>query len=72
MANINGNGKVTMARIDERLKAVQVDVIEVKALIKSDYVTRTEFEPVKKIVYGMVALILTAVLGALVGLVLIQ
>jgi len=33
---------------------------------ESRLVTRIEFEPVKKVVYGMVTLVLTAVLGALV------
>lgn len=37
--------------------------------ISTHYVSREEFEPIKKIVYGMVTLILVAVVGALVSLV---
>lgn len=37
--------------------------------ISTHYVSREEFEPIKKIVYGMVGLILVAVVGALVSLV---
>lgn len=35
------------------------------------YITRNEFGPVQKIVYGLVTVILIAVVGAIVGLVLI-
>ena len=40
--------------------------------IKSEmgiYVTRTEFEPIKKIVYGAVGIILMAVVGGLISLI---
>ena len=35
------------------------------------YVQKIEFEPVKKIVYGSVTLVLTAVVGAVIALVII-
>lgn len=37
--------------------------------VSSHYVSKEEFEPVKKIVYGLVGLILVAVAGAILGLV---
>lgn len=37
--------------------------------VDHNYVTKEEFQPVKSIVYGMVALILIAVVGALIALV---
>jgi len=48
--------KKTLEKIDRRLEL--------------DYITKTEFEPIKKIVYGLVMLVLTAVVGAIVSLVL--
>jgi len=36
------------------------------------YVSKLEFEPIQRIVYGMVAIILVAVLGALVALVVMK
>ena len=36
------------------------------------YVSKVEFEPVQKIVYGMVGIILVAVIGALVALVVMR
>lgn len=48
--------------IKEKLNAVDLKV-------STHYVSKEEFEPIKKIVYGLVSLILIAVVGALVALV---
>lgn len=48
--------------IKEKLNAVDIKV-------SNHYVSKEEFEPIKKIVYGMVSLILVAVVGAIVALV---
>ena len=48
---------------------IRDDVKEIKATLNSNYITRDQFEPVKKIVYGLVGLILVAVVGALLALV---
>lgn len=39
---------------------------------KDEYVTQKEFSPVKSIVYGMISVILLAVVAALVGLVVVK
>lgn len=64
---------------DTKLAVIANDVGYIKAEVQNiqrqlevQYVTRAEFEPVKKVVYGLVALVLTAVIGALVGLVVIK
>ncbi len=46
-----------LARIDERTKAM--------AERMDDFVTKSEFAPVRSIVFGMVGAVLLAVLGAL-------
>lgn len=51
------------------VKRIKDDVHEVKRKLEADYITRTEFDPVKKIVYGLVALVLTGVIGALITLI---
>lgn len=38
--------------------------------IKKDYITRAEFDPVKRVVYGAVGTILLGILGAIISLVL--
>lgn len=45
------------------------DIADLKTLVRADLISRTEFDPIKKIVYGMVGLILTAVVVALIALV---
>lgn len=51
---------------------IKRDVTEIKDKIERSYVTREEFEPIKKIVYGLVALILITVVGAVLALVIIR
>lgn len=58
-----------IARIDERTANLVTDVSEIKHKIESHYVTQEEFKPVKSIVYGLVGLILTTVIMALLYLI---
>jgi hypothetical protein len=55
------------------LTYIRKDVAEIKEKLEGSYITKMEFEtkfdPVKKIVYGMVAVVLLGVAGALVALV---
>lgn len=65
--------------LDTRVALVQQDVKYIKdgfdkldEKISAHYVTKEEFDPVKKIVYGLVGLILITVVGSIVSLVLIR
>lgn len=49
---------------------IQTDIVEIKCSLEEHYLTKIEFEPVRKIVYGLVAIVLTLVAGGLVALVL--
>lgn len=40
--------------------------------VQDNYITRAEFAPVKSIAYGIITIIGTAVLGALIGLVVMR
>jgi hypothetical protein len=51
------------------IKYIQRDIAEIKEKLDDKYVTKDEFLPVKNIVYGMVAIILIAVLGGLIALI---
>lgn len=55
--------------IQTKLDYIQRDIAEIKASLTEEYVIRKEFDPVKKIVYGLVSLILVAVVGSLVTIV---
>lgn len=56
---------------------VKIDYIidrvkDIEQKLEMKYVSQDEFKPVKSIVFGMVALILTSVVGALLTLILIK
>ena len=55
--------------IATKIDYIQRDVAEIKSKLEADYVSREEFDPIKKIVYGMVSVILLSVIGALVAIV---
>ena len=60
------------SEIKVELKYIRRDLDEIKhnfTLFSNRYVTKDEFAPVKNLVYGLVTLILTAVVGALITLV---
>lgn len=67
------NGKTYLeASIDyikQKLHDLCEEIDDLKKDNKETYVTKTEFTPIKQLVYGAVAIILTAVLSALVYLV---
>ena len=51
------------------IKYVVKSIDSLNNKVDHNYVTKDQFEPVKKVVYGLVALILVAVVGALMALV---
>lgn len=55
--------------IGKDVEQIKKDITEIKLLITQNYVRREEFNPVQKIVYGLVSVILMAVLGAMIALV---
>jgi len=63
---------ISLAVILNKVDRIETDVKGITTKLDADYVTQDQFEPVKKIVYGMVATILLAVVGAVVALVVKQ
>ena len=66
-ARIVYNTVLTMGKDIEYMKS---EISEVKQLVTTQYVQKSDYEPVKRIVYGLVSIILTAVVVAIVALVL--
>ena len=64
----DGNGKET---IKVKLEYIQEDIREIKQRLDTKYVTQTEFQPIKSLVYGVVGMVLTGVIGAMIALVII-
>jgi hypothetical protein len=56
--------------ITVKLDYIQRDIQEIKMKLENDYVTRSEFSPVKNLVFGLAGIILSSVFIALVTLVL--
>lgn len=52
--------------------SIKDKVINIEKKLESNYVTRDEFTPIKNLVYGLVGLILTGVVMALLGLVILH
>lgn len=63
----SGNFNISAGKDIEQIKK---DITEINLLVKDNYVRREEFNPVQKIVYGLVSVILMGVIGALMALVL--
>jgi len=61
-----------LALVAQDVKYIQRDVMEIKTKLEADYVSREEFDPIKKIIYGLVSLILVAVVGGLISLVVLK
>jgi thiosulfate reductase cytochrome b subunit len=58
-----------IAVIAENIRYLRDDVTDIKKKLEDDYVTVAEFDPIKKVVYGLIALLLTGVVGALLAIV---
>lgn len=69
MATDNSRDDIKLAVIQNDLTYIKEKLNAVDNKVSSHYVSKEEFEPIKKIVYGVVSLILVAVVGALVALV---
>lgn len=65
----NQSDETKLAVIQTDLTYIKEKLNAVDNKVSSHYVSKEEFEPIKKIVYGLVSLILIAVVGALVALV---
>lgn len=55
--------------IRKDLDYILQDIREIKKTIAENYVTRAEFTPIQKIVYGLVSLVMVTVFGAIMTLV---
>lgn len=56
----------------DTLQKIYDAIRELRSEMNATYVTKDAFDPVKRIVYGLVALILVAVIGAMLGMVVID
>lgn len=68
----NNRDDIKLAVIQNDLTYIKEKLNAVDQKVSNHYVSKEEFEPIRKIVYGLISLILIAVVGALVSLVVTQ
>ena len=59
-----------ITRLTVDISYIKRDVQQIKDKIEHDNITRAEFEPIKRTVYGLIGLILVSFVGALMAIVL--
>ena len=67
--DVNQNDQNLLARLDERVLTLVTDVAAINTKLDHKYVSQDEFQPVKKIVYSAVGLMLASMLIAVIALV---
>lgn len=58
--------------VEVKLEFIIKELDEIKAKLEKNYVSQEEFKPVRNLAYGMVTVILTAVIGSLIALIIKQ
>lgn len=62
--------ETTVAVILTKVNYIEVEVKDIRAKLEKEYVTQDQFEPIRKVVYGLVSITLLSVVGAVIALVL--
>jgi hypothetical protein len=66
---VTGGLDIQVALVRKDISYMKRQLSDIKYQVGDHYVTKDEFEPVRKLVYGMVALVLITVMGLLLSLV---
>ena len=61
--------EIADAKTQKDIEYILKEMKEIKQLVSDHYVTKIGFDPIKKIVYGLVALVLTSVFVGILALV---
>lgn len=69
---ITETSETKVALMQQSIEFIKGEVTQINEKLDNKYVTKEEFAPVKKVVYGMVTIVLVAVFTAVVYLVVKQ
>lgn len=58
-----------LVRIDERMINLEKSITELENKLRKNFVTKIEFKPIKKIIYGFLGVVLTSVLFSILSLI---
>jgi hypothetical protein len=61
---------ITAAGVAVDISYIKADISNINSKLDDHYVTKDQFAPIQRLVYGLVGLILIAVVGAILALVL--
>lgn len=70
--NMAQSREVSDALLKQELNFIKNRLAAIELKLDQKYVTRVEFDPIQRLVYGMVGLILISVVGALISLVVLS
>lgn len=59
-----------VAVILTKVNYIEAEVKDIRTKLEREYVTQDQFEPIRKVVYGLVSITLLSVVGAVIALVL--
>ena len=68
----NDTISIDIAVMANNIDNIKSNVESIQKKLEADYVTQDQFEPIKRVVYGLVSIILISVVGALLTLVIIK
>lgn len=63
---------LSVGLLRQEITQMTKEMARMQQAMKHDFVTRQEFDPIQKIIYGLIGLILVTVMGALLALVVIR
>lgn len=69
LITLNSKTQESISLMMKDISYIKDDLAEIKMKMDSKYVSKEEFDPIKKLVYGMTGLILTGFVIALIALV---
>lgn len=58
-----------LAVMASNIENIKIQIAKLEGMMENKFVTKEEFEPIKKIVYGLVALVMTSVFVAILALI---
>ena len=69
MTKLDAKDQIALAEMAKDIGYIKDEIKEIKENLDNKYVQRSEFTPIRSIVIGMVAIVLTSFLGGVISLV---
>lgn len=60
---------IQLSKLETAMEYIKHSIENISHKLENSYVTQDQFEPIKRLVYGVVTLVLVAVVGAIMALI---